>query len=508
MSSVEYNALRAGDSGNRSNQACQVLVSRIAGAARKSPRGYFVILTLVFSAVFLTLLSALAGYIFVQQKAQLAKENQEKALQAAEAGLEYYKWYLAHNPGDTTNGTGGPGPYVHTVPDPEGGTVGSFSLDIDAKTFCGEVSDITITSTGWSASDARYKRTVAASYVRPSVAEFSHIVDANIWAGPDRVINGPYHSNQGVRMDGAHNAKVSSGVASWLCTSSFGCSPSATKNGVFGSGTPGEDLWEYPTVPVDFNGLTVNLATIKSLAQSNGIYIGDSDDYGWRVTFLADGTIQVRKVVGAIEVWGYSSEVGWQPERTVMSNTQGSTVYTVPADCPVVFVEDDVWLDGTVSGKALIAAADVSAGSIDRSVILNGNLTYANPSGDGVTVIGEKNILVGLQVPDVMDIRGIFIAQKGRFSRNHYCTNDCSSTKGNQGLPSSLDEYVLRSTLNTTGTVVSKDRVGTKWISGGAFVSGFSQRNDSFDQDLSLSPPPFTPWTSDDYALKEWREKR
>lgn len=473
-----------------------------------TPRGYFVVLVLVFSAVFFTLLSALAGYIFVQQKATLAKENQEKALHIAEAGLEYYKWYLAHFPGDGTNGTGLPGPYVHTLEDPEGGALGTFSLTVEVEQFCGETSDITITSTGWTAADPTYKRTVKASYVRPSVAEFSHIVDANVWVGSDRIINGPYHSNQGIRMDGTHNSTVTSGVASWLCTGSFGCSPDSVRNGVFGAGSPGEELWEYPVPQVDFSGITVNLSNLKDFAMNEGIYLPPTGSHGYRIRFLSDGTAEIRQVVGATQVWGYTTENGWQQERTIMSNTSNPASYTVLPECPVIFAEDNVWVEGVVRGKVLVAAADVTAGSIDRSVILNGNLTYAGTGDDGITVIGEKDILVGLQVPDIMNISGIFIAQKGRFGRNHYCQNDCSSQSGNQGLPGSLDPYVTRSTLNTTGTIVSKGRVGTKWTSGGAFVSGFSQRNDSYDQDLATSPPPFTPWTSEDYKLGEWQEVR
>lgn len=471
-------------------------------------RGYFVILTLVFSAVFLTLVSALAGYIFVQKRVQLAKENQEKALHVAEAGLEYYKWFLAHNPGDSTNGTGLPGPYEHTLYDPEGDALGVFSLDIDANIFCGAVSDITITSTGWTLSDPTFTRTVRASYVRPSVASFSHIVDANVWVGSDRVINGPYHSNGGIRMDGTHNALVTSAVSDWLCTSSFGCSPQSTQNGVFGAGTPGASLWNFPVPPVDFNGLTVNLTQLKDFATTSGIYLPPTGKHGYRITFRSDGMAEIREVVGAVQVWGYTTENGWQQERTVMSNTSSPADYLVLPDCPVIFAEDNVWIEGVVAGKVLVAAADVSAGSVDRSVIINNNLTYAGTGNDGLTVIGEKDVLIGLEVPDVMNIFGLFIAQKGRFGRNHYCQNDCSSQQGNQGLPGSLDPYVTRSTLNTTGTIVSKGRVGTKWTSGGSFVSGFNQRNDSFDQDLSVSPPPFTPWTSDDYFLASWQEVR
>lgn len=472
---------------------------------KKQPRGYFVVLVLVFSAVFFTLISALSGYIFVEKRAQLAKENREKAIHIAEAGLEYYRWFLAHNPGDVTNGTGQPGPYEQTVSDPEGAVLGTYSLDVQGDVFCGDISRITIASTGWTAADPRFKRTLSAAYLQPSVAEFSHIVEANVWAGADRVINGPYHSNNGVRMDATHNATVSSGVQDWLCTISFGCDPDSTQDGVFGSGGP-QNLWKFPVPPVDFNGITVDLNTIKNHAQSSGLYFPPTGKSGYRVTFNADGSADIREVVGAIEIWGYSTDGGWAKERTVMSSVSSAANYVIPPDCPLIFLEDDVWIEGVVAGKALIAAADLSGSSIDRSVILNDNITYAGTGNDGLTVIGEQDVLVGLQVPDIMNIFGVFIAQKGKFGRNHYCTYDCSTTKGNQGLPGSLDEYVTRSTLNTTGTVVSKGRVGTKWTSGGAFVSGFDQRNDSFDRSLAENPPPFTPVTSDDYIFRSWQE--
>ena len=475
---------------------------------RKHERGYFAILVLVFAGLFMFLIMALSGYIFVQKKAQLAEENKQKAVNLAEAGLEYYRWHLAHFPSDLEDGTGNPGPYVHTVDDPEGGTLGTFSLDISGETACNVVTSIDITSTGTSAGDPTLKRTLRARYTKPTVAEFSTITNSNVWVGEDRVISGPYHSNGGIRMDGTHNAKVSSGVATWLCTSSFGCSPSGNQNGVFGSGGP-SNLWEFPAPTVNFNGITVDLNQIKGYATSSGgIYIGPSNTYGYRVTFNANGTVSIRRVNGTTQVWGYSTENGWQQERTVMSNTQAATVYTIPADCPIVFVEDNVWVEGTVSGKVVLAAANLITSGVDRSAIINGNITYANASGDGLTLIGEQDVLIGLQTPDVMTVNGIFIAQKGRFGRNHYCQSECdSSHSGNEGLTGALDPYVFRSTLNTYGTVVSNGRVGTKWTSGGTFVSGYSQRNDSYDRNLADDPPPFTPVTSDDFKFVLWQDQ-
>lgn len=191
-----------------------------------------------------------------------------------------------------------------------------------------------------------------------------------------------------------------------------------------------------------------------------------------------------------------------------MSNVQNETTSIILPSCPVIFVEDNVWVDGVVLDYVTLAAADVTAAGVDRSLIINGNITYASTTGNGLTLIGEKDVLIGLQVPDVMTINGVFIAQKGRFGRNHYCETDCTSTAGNQGLPGSLDEYVYRTSLTTNGTVVSNGRVGTKWTSGGTFISGFSNRYDNFDRTLAEYPPPFTPTISDDYEFVRWSDVR
>jgi hypothetical protein len=83
--------------------------------------------------------------------------------------------------------------------------------------------------------------------------------------------------------------------------------------------------------------------------------------------------------------------------------------------------------------------------------------------------------------------------------RVHYTTG--------YGLPSSLDPYVTRSSLTVNGTIVSNGREGTKWTSGGTWVSGYGNRMNSYDRALAEDPPPFTPNTSSDYRFVEWREE-
>lgn len=475
-------------------------------ARQNHTRGAMVVLVLVFSAVFLATTGALSGYIFVQHRLQAEKELRERALQIAEAGIDYYKWFLAHFPGDITDGTGQPGPYVHSYADPEGGTSGTFSLEIDGNVQCGVTTAIDITSTGKTTEDPTFSRVVSARYARPSVAEFAYIVNTNVWAGADRVITGKYHSNGGVRMDGDNLSSVTSSVSTWQCTSSFGCSPTQTVAGVFGSGT-NPTLWSYPTPQVDFGGITVDLNAIKNYARNQGgLYFGpaggESNKRGYQFIFKNDSTIDAYRVTNTTEVWGYTTEDGWQKERNIIANKTFLGNYAIPANCSVIFAEDRLWIEGVIVGKVTVASADISQPNHDTDIILSNNITYLSNDGtNGLTVVAERNILIPLDSPQDMSLHGIFIAQTGRYGRNHY------TTSGSNDVPSSYDSFVQQGTLTTIGTIVSNGRTGTQWTCGGSFCSGYQNRIDSYDGRLASDPPPFTPYTSSDYTFIEWREE-
>lgn len=462
-------------------------------------RGYLVVVALVFGAVFFIILTAFAGFVINQNRVQTAKFNKAKALEIAEAGLDYYRWYLSHFPNDTTNGTTSPQPYIHTYADPEDGDIGEFSLEVASTTACGDVMAIDITSTGYTYEEPTFERVIYGRYARPTVAEYAYIINSNVWAGSDRTIVGPYHSNGGIRMDGTNNSTVSSGLEDWLCTSSFGCSPNSTEDGVFGAG-PNNTLWEFPAPPVNFLGLTIDLANMQAKATSSGgLFLGPSGDYGYRIDFQNDGTFDVYVVDGTTSYWGYTSADGWQTERHLISSDTFLANYAIPSDCPLIFIEDKVWLEGEVNGKLTLAAADVDSVGVDPSIILNGDITYTTATS-GILAIAEEDVLIGLEVPDDMFLNGIFVAQNGRFGRNHY------KTSGTYDVPSSHNSYVTRNSLTMNGTIVSNGRVGTKWSSGGTFVSGFNTRYNTYDRNLVSNPPPLAPETSSTYRFIEWRE--
>lgn len=461
--------------------------------------GFLLVLVLVFGSIFFLIIGSFFSYVATQGNVISQKVELQRALDIAEAGLGYYRWRLAHYPDDVTDGTGLPGPYVHTYSDPEGGAIGEFSLQISSTTFCGEVSSILVSSTGYTYDDPTVQRTITARYARPTVAEYAYIINSSVWAGADRVIVGPYHTNGGVRMDGQNFSTVSSGQTTWSCTSTFGCSPTVNRNGVFTTtANANTALFNFPSAPIDFAGITVDLAQMQTKAQTGGgHYIGPSGASGYRIIFNSGGTFTLERVTNTYAYNGYTTEADWQTERHVITATTTVGSYAINSACPLIFVEDKVWLEGNVNQKVTIAAADIDS-SFNPQIILNNNINYTSTSS-GLLAVAEQDVLIGLNVPNNMTINGIFVAKNGRFGRNHYSTAYLNST---------YDPYVNRASLTVNGTIVSNGREGTKWSSGGVQTSGFTNRVNTYDRNLVLNPPPLAPNTSDLYVVTEWKDNR
>ena len=464
-------------------------------------KGALLVLVLVFGTIFFLIVVSFMGFVITQSQIQTKNIASERALAVAEGGLNYYKWYLAHNPDDVTFGTGVSGPYEVPYVDVESGAVlGTSSLAIASSTFCGVVSSIEIESTGYTIEEPDIQRTIYARYAKPTVAEYAYIINANVWAGASRTIIGPYHSNGAIRMDGTNNSTVTSGLEDWVCDGTINCDAGPVSSGdtieaVFGDG-PNHALWNTGVPPIGFAGLTVNLATMQSRAQapgSGGIFLAPSGEWGYRIDMQADSTIDVYVVNSVYQYTAFNSADGDHTERNLISSDTFLATYTIDDSCPLVFVEDKVWLEGEVPTRMTIAAADNDSPGVDPSMILHGNITYATTSA-GLLAIAEDDMLVGFDVPNDMELNGIFIAQTGRFGRNHYTFSGSGGER-------------FRNSLTINGTIVSNGRVGTQWTnSAGSRVSGFDIRFNSYDRDLVENPPPLAPNTSEDYKFVEWRE--
>lgn len=482
----------------------------VASPSRAS-RGVTTLLAVGFMGVLTLVVGAMAAYVFQQSKYGRALFAREQALNIAEAGLEYYKWFLARTPTATQTGAGLVSPYAYTVSDPEGGVLGSAEVTATPALQCGAVQWIDLVSEGTANSSPSFPRTVSARYMRSPVAKYSYIVNTNVWAGASRTIRGPYHSNYGVRMDAAHNADVTSSVATWYCDANYGCTPTQpSAPGVVGSGS-NPTLWRYPVTTINFGDIAVNFADLRAKAQTQGgIYYGPAsggvNNRGYHLIFNSNGTVTIYRVTATSGFNSYSSQYGYQiyesgnqvKEYSKIGNETLLGTYAIPSGCSLMFFEDRVWVEGTVNGKVTVVAATPSDGSVNPDIYLNGNIYYGDYDGtDGLTVIAERNVLIPLVVPNVMEIHGIFIAQSGHYGRDYFWTS------GTYRVPSQYASYVARSQLTTVGTVVSNGRTGTSWTDG----TGFANRYDYYDQPLAFSPPPFTPFASADYRFTLWREQ-
>jgi hypothetical protein len=460
---------------------------------------------LVFGSIFLGTLGGLSFFVISQNRLQALTTAQGEAIAIAEAGIEYYRWFLAHFPEDTQNGTGLPGPYVIDYDDPETGDAGTITLEVDANEWCGQTTSIDLSSTGTPDSAPEVSRTVSARYARPSVGTYSYILNDSVWAGSDRVINGPYHSNGGINMDGTANADVTSSLSTWNCTSSYGCSPSqSSAPGVTGDG-PNQNLWDYPVPQVNFAGISADFGTLKTLAQSDGVYYSryssgtnqNSNNYwrGYHIIFNANDTMTVHRVstltnLGVTPVNNADDTDDW----ALIANESAYETRTIPASCGLIFVEDNVWVEGTIPSKVTLVAANVVNAGVSPNAYLLNNIQYETTSGDqGLTLIAEHNVLISPSAPNSMTLNGIFIAQDGAFGMNAYDSCTYADKTG---------------TLTILGTTVSAKRTGTQWTSTcGSYRKGFQNRVDSYDRNMASDPPPFTPSVSADYELLDWREE-
>ena len=168
----------------------------------KNEQGAILPALLIIGASFVIVIYGLLFVLTLQFDFARRQVASERALNIAEAGIEYYRWHLAHDPDDYQDGTGGPGPYVHDYLDPQGASIGQFSLQIDPPSAGSTI--VTIRSTGESSEFPTVRRTIKVQYGTPSFAEFAFLSNGSYWYGTGSVVNGKVHSNNGIRMDGGY----------------------------------------------------------------------------------------------------------------------------------------------------------------------------------------------------------------------------------------------------------------------------------------------------------------
>lgn len=439
-------------------------------------------------------LIAILGTAVVQLKVMRSTAAKELAFQIAEAGVNYYQWHLAHFPTDYADGTGQAcsttcGPFVKDYKDTDNQTtIGQYSLTITPPPTGTTI--VTIQATGWTTANPNVRRTITARYGVPSMAKYAFLTNSNAWIGSSESVNGEFHTNGGLRFDGTGNAPIKSSKSTYTCTSTFGCSPSQTKPGIWGSAPAGtQAFWQYPVPNVDFTSWTADFANIKTSAQSSGIYLPPSSAQGYSLTFNSNGTVSVYKVTSLrSHQTGTDVNGGIHPEDLDYNARTLQFTQNLPTN-GLIYIEDRTWVEGTVNGRVLVASARLPYNPATApSIIIPNNLVYQAKDGSSVLgLMAQKDVLISYYAPAVLEINAALMAQNGSCQRYYFSGN-------------------TKTSITVYGTVGSYGVWTWSWVNGsGSLTSGYASTNSVYDANLLYGPPPSFPLTTSGYQQISWK---
>ena len=165
--------------------------------------------TLLFFAGLTVVL--VSGFVFLASsflQLSVRSLNKARVFSVAEAGIEYYRWHLAHAPQDFQDGTGQEGPYIHNYYDKDDALIGTFSLVITPPPPGSTV--VTIRSSGFSVADPSIVKTIEVKMAIPSLAKYAWALNDNVSFGSAAEVFGQIQSNAGIHFNGvAHNLVAS-----------------------------------------------------------------------------------------------------------------------------------------------------------------------------------------------------------------------------------------------------------------------------------------------------------
>ena len=450
-------------------------------------KGMALPLIIVMTSVFIIFGVSLITWAVTEHRDTLRKVKKVQSLQVAEAGINYYKWHLAHDSSDYKDGNtwccdegsipektlpsecgGKCGPYLHEYRDYSGSLIGEFSLYIIPPEVGSTVN--TIESMGNVYGSNSIQKKIISRVGKRSLAEYSFLANAPLSFSPTTVVTGPVHSNGAIVFDGTCSAEITSSIS------------------VTGSGGP-TSFWRAPVPAVDFSLFTVDLANIKTNAQSDGIYFDDSGTEGYLVKFESDATVDIYRIDSLktqLQYWHYP---GWNPaEAEEIQNKTLLGNYAMPNN-GLIFIEDDLWVEGTVNGKVTLAAARFPEDSDNYAKIrINDNIQYLVRDGNyNLGLIAQGDILIPRYAPTDLTIDATLLSQYGKGLYFRYYRSK-----------------IVKNSVENYGGIITYLRSGVKY--GNPVVNGYVNSSYIYNNNLTFSPPPSFP-TSENFEILSWTEE-
>jgi len=472
----------------------------------RKTKTYILIYVLIYSTVSIIILSGALVWSYSFYLSINRQIKAKKAFSIAESGTEIYRWYLNHFREDY-QGISGEYNFKNRLEE----TIGKYKLEVTPPLSGSTI--VKIKSTGNLLND-NIEKIIEITLGIPSLAKYSVVSNSNIRFGEGTVVYGEIHSNGGIRFDGVANNLISSALETYDDPDHDGPNEWA----VHTHRSPIDPLppTEWNNRPevfkagrrrgvpqIDFIGISYNLAELKNLASTTGVYVGFSGNnrWGYEIIFKENGTFDLYRVnsvfshsncsfydIGRV---GYTN-VNERYFRNTWSITNKTFIsnYNIPTS-GIIFVEDNVWVSGKIKDKRIIvASAKFPDNPNERTnIIINNDLSYTHYDGkDVIGLIAQRNIYVGLKSEDDLRIDAALIAQNGRVGRIHY-TSGCGP------------EYI-RATITVYGMIGSNIRYGFAWTDG----TGYRNRILIYDYNLLYGPPPRFPLASEFYEILKFRE--
>lgn len=467
---------------------------------RSTSRAGALVYGLVIMAFVQIVLVAVIQYVSTNIGQSFKFRSREEAFQIAEAGINFYRWYLAHNvegrtaaqidafwAGGTAYGVGSA--YEADYSDPSGGVVGRYRIQVTPPSAGSTVA--IVRATGWTYKHPTLQRTIQVRLRRPSWAEYAIVANDVVRFGSGTEVYGPIHSNYGIRFDGVAHNVVSSSVASYDDPDHGGgqefgvhthvapvdpLPPTAVPNrsDIFEAGR------RFPEPTADFNGILGDLNLMKSVAQAgtNSSRYFNNSGQGRHIILKTNDTFDIRTV----QSFNAST-------NEIINYTGGWSNFSIPNN-GIIYVENNAWVEGSVNGKRVtIVAANLLSAS-KKTMYLGKDIRYTNyDCTDMIGLIGQQDVEVYRQSNDFLRIDAALIAQLGRVGRANY-----------------TGPFAIRDTITSYGAIVSNQRYGFAWADIlGNHVSGYKNRNLIFDNNLIYCPPPYFP-TGTQYQVDLWEE--
>ncbi len=449
--------------------------------------GGILIMMVVLIMMVTVMFVSIGGVTNLQYHEGALAAQDETAFQVAEAGLNYARWRLAHEPDNFD-------PVVQEIYDPLEGALGTYTLTFTAPTP-GTLT-ATINSVGHTANSPTREVTLEARYGRPSITKYSILLNDDYRFDAIEALEGQIHSNGGIRMKSYTDSLMTSAKATYTCKPKHGCAPPAIHPGIWDDGED-KDLWEFPVPVVDYGALTTDLLDMKEAAVSAGTYYDVSGAFGYHIVFHADNTYSLYQVTAKTPpIETYFSETGYKMMSHDIASETFLSANAVPSN-GILFFEDTVWVNGDIRDRVSIASGDFSEPYTQPDIIINGSITYGGVR-DGTRLFGaiaQGSVLIPYYgAPNNLVLDGAFIAQNGRFGRGHYrCT-----------MPACDSSYRLRNSITQYGMMGSNLSFGTAWMNGiGVIISGYQTSLTSYDPNMLYGPPPFFP-TPGEYQFLSW----